>query len=40
MSTPASNKSTVQAMNTRSPEPRIGSIMSEPLLAPPMHLKA
>ncbi len=40
MSTPASSRSTVQAMKARSPEPRMGSIMSAPLFTPPMHLKA
>lgn len=40
ISTPASSRSTVQAMKVRLPEPRIGSIMSALLLVPPMHLKA
>ncbi|CAM5293982.1 hypothetical protein RLIN73S_02146 [Rhodanobacter lindaniclasticus] len=38
MSTPASSRSTVQAMKARSPEPRITSILSAPAAA--VHLKA
>jgi len=34
------NRSTVQAMKARSPEPRMGSIMSAPLFTPPIHLNA
>jgi len=38
MSTPVASRSTVQAMKQRSPEPRMGSIRSEPPSA--VHLKA